>query len=96
MGQHKRTRPTSQERGAIMARFAESELSVEAFCRRESISPSSFYRWRSLLGDRAPRASRRSHSAAEFVELGALPASRERLELRFDLGGGVVLHVVRG
>ena len=35
-------------RGLIAAQGA-SGLSVSAFCRREGISPSSFYRWRRIL-----------------------------------------------
>jgi hypothetical protein len=32
---------------------------------------------------------------AGFVELGPLRSSQSRCEIRLDLGGGVVLHVVR-
>ena len=35
---------------ALLARFACSGQTVTAFCRHESVSPASFYRWRSLLG----------------------------------------------
>jgi hypothetical protein len=31
-----------------------------------------------------------------FVDLGTLSASGSRFELRLDLGGGVLLHLVRG
>ncbi|MBI2799154.1 MAG: transposase [Gammaproteobacteria bacterium] len=103
MEQRKRPRPSTALRRAIMARFAESGLSVEAFCQRESISTSSFYRWRSLLGDSSPRevatpsALNAVGRAAAFVELGTLPpASRVPVELHLDLGGGVLLHAVRG
>ena len=103
MEQRKRQRPSAETRRRIMARFAESGLSVDAFCQRESISTSSFYRWRPLLGDSSPREVA-THSAlnavgraAAFVDLGTLPpASRVPVELRLDLGGGVLLHVVRG
>jgi hypothetical protein len=37
-----------------------------------------------------------TRGAAAFVDLGTLPSSREPLELRLDLGGGVLLHLVRG
>ena len=101
MEQRKRRRPSAEVRRAIMTRFAESGLAVEAFCRRESISVSSFYRWRALRGSSSTRAivargaSSASSSAAEFVALGTLQASHTPLELRLDLGGGVWLHLVR-
>lgn len=102
MALHKRPRPTTALKLAIMARFAESGLAVAAFCRRELISTSSFYRWRSLLSGSLPREvvtrspPSETRGAAAFVDLGTLPSSREPLELRLDLGGGVLLHLVRG
>ena len=102
MNKVKRQRPSAEMRRAIMTRFVESGLAVEAFCRRESISASSFYRWRSLLDDLSPREvvprspSRAARSAAAFVDLGPLQRSHAPLELRLDLGGGVLLHLVRG
>lgn len=102
MAQHKRPRPSTALRCAIMARFADSGLSVDAFCRRESISTSSFYRWRSLAGGsslrevvpRSPPSVTRG--AGAFVNLGTLQPTPAPLELRLDLGGGVLLHLVRG
>ena len=44
MEQRKRPRPSTALKFAIISRFTESGLGVEAFCRRESISTSSFYR----------------------------------------------------
>jgi len=32
---------------------------------------------------------------AGFIDLGALRGGNSRLELRLDLGGGVLLHLVR-
>jgi transposase-like protein len=102
MGQHKRPRATAQMRRAILARFAESGLSVEAFCRRESISPSSFYRWRSLQRDPVPRelalprVPSSSGDTGTFVSLGSLQTASASFELRLDLGGGVFLQLVRG
>lgn len=102
MERTKRSRPSAAMRRAIMTRFAESGLAIEAFCRRESISPSSCYRWRSLCNEPsarevAPRSPlRATGSAAAFVELGRLPAAHAPRELGLDLGGGVLLHWVRG
>ena len=87
----------------LLAKFADSGLSLHAFCTQEDISASSFRRWRGRLsgsnGGQPPRKRMAVMPSAEFVALGPLSASAapgERCELRLDLGGGVVLHVVRG
>ena len=87
----------------LLARFMGSGLTAQAFCRRESVSTASFYRWRSVLatapGRELARAVPVGASTRSFVDLGPLDATvaqQERLELRLDLGGGVVLHLVRG
>jgi hypothetical protein len=36
-----------------------------------------------------------TNTAAGFIDLGALRGGSARLELRLDLGGGVLLHLVR-
>jgi len=89
-------------RGRV-AKFAESGLTVRAFCAQEGISIWSFNRWRSRLAGvhAAPPSAKRNGatSAGSFVDLGTLNAPRstsERFELRLDLGGGVTLHLVRG
>lgn len=91
-------RRSREEWRAVFDRFAASGLGVEAFCEREGVSKSSFGRWRSLLGD----AGRVKGTAAAVERAGFVDAGRiglggdERLEVKLDLGGGVVLHVVRG
>ncbi len=42
---------------------------------------------------RQPGIPGREHG---FIELGALPPAGERVELRLDLGGGVILQIARG
>ncbi len=87
----------------LLAKFADSGLSVRAFCAQEGISTSSFKWWRCRFNgsSRARSATRRSSvvRAGEFVDLGTLSAPTaapaERFELRLDLGGGLVLHLVR-
>jgi putative transposase len=102
MRQIKRRRGADAWR-ALVVKFAHSGLSVQAFCRQEGISTSTFSWWRCRFSGSGPvqPVARRSHSvvAGEFVDLGRLsaPASQaERLELRLDLGGGLVLQLVRG
>ena len=102
MGQVKRRRRRAREMRALVARFAQSGLTVEGFCRHEAISTSSFYRWRTLLSNPVGRAvvtrgtSSVADGAAAFVAVGTLHPAHERMELRLELGDGVVLHLVRG
>lgn len=81
----------------LLARFCTSGVGVEAFCRREAISAASFYRWRSLLGNDGGEIVS-SDTAPAFVDLGTLntaPSARARLDLKLDLGDGLILHLVR-
>jgi hypothetical protein len=84
----------------MLARFEESGLTAVAFCEREGISSKSFYRWRLRL--RAPasagamdKGASVTNTAAGFIDLGALRGGSSRLDLRLDLGGGMLLHLVR-
>ena len=86
----------------LVARQRLSGLSVQTFCGQEGITVASFYAWRSRLHRNAGAAGSDVPSSpsvkptAEFIDLGALEASRSRFEVRLDLGGGVLLHLVRG
>jgi hypothetical protein len=44
-----RVRRTASEWREILDRFEKSQLSAQAFCKRESLSAESFRRWRSKL-----------------------------------------------
>jgi len=93
----------------VLGRFDGAGTKVSEFCAREGVCESSFYRWRSRLG--MPRDGVTAAAAvqaqplavepsgASFIDLGSLDgASRDSvgaLELRLDLGGGVVLQIVR-
>ena len=88
----------------IVSRQSESGLSVQAFCEREGLKAASLYGWRARLQRetrgrsstaRAPQRPRQEKPTGEFIDLGALSSSRSRFEVRLDLGGGVVLHLVR-
>lgn len=86
---------------AVLGRFAESGLTVQAFCEREAVAVASFYQWRAKVGGavgepKSHATAGESLKRAGFVDLGALSASVSRMELRLDLGGGVLLHRVRG
>jgi len=89
----------------LLTKFEHSGLGVRAFCAHEGISTSSFNWWRCRLKDDGNRVQPSSNRSAvvpsgEFVDLGTLNAPArapgERFELRLDLGGGLVLHLVRG
>ena len=108
MQQIRRGRRDAEGWRAVMRRFAESGLTVAQFCEREGLVAASFYRWRSLLGEANPpkarlpqrepaRAEATSSAPKGFLELGTIGASpASRMEVRLDLGGGLMLHVVRG
>ena len=82
----------------LFVRHGSSGLSVAAFCARESISVSSFQRWRALAVPASDAVQARTPTRQEaFVDLGVLGSGgASRLELKLDLGGGLVLHLVRG
>lgn len=90
----------------VFRRFDGSGESVVGFCKREGLNTSSFHRWRQRLATTSAgstshegREPVRQSAAAKFIEMGAMSAQTERasrLEIRLELGGGVVLHMVRG
>lgn len=92
-------RRSRSEWRSLLARFDGSGIGVKAYCRREGISAASYYRWRSRLGEAVDRGEVVGHASAPgFVDLGALNAAsspRRRLDLKLDLGDGLVLHLVR-
>lgn len=92
-------RRSHDEWRSLLMRFGASDLGVEAFCRSEGISSASFYRWRSLLSGAGDRVVGDRHDVTPaFVDVGELhtaPSPTPRLELKLDLGGGLLLHLVR-
>jgi transposase-like protein len=92
----------------VFRRFDSSGDSAVGFCKREGLNTSSFHRWRRRLTTTAaaanssqePReAAQRQSAVASFIEMGSMGTANEpaaRLEVRLDLGAGLVLHVVRG
>lgn len=100
MDQIKRIKRSEATWRELFARHASSGMSVLEFCRAEGINPGVFRRWRSMLNDgiRVERSKARTKTkvAASFIDIGAMNADRTRMEVRLELGGGVVLTVVRG
>ena len=93
----KRPRRSEQEWRALLKRYRASGGRVGAFCQQEGISEASFYRWRSLLGDEVQGAVTDAPMKSAFVDLGALGSRTMKagFELKLDLGGGLILHLVR-
>ena len=88
----------------IVARHEQSGLTVAEFCEREGLKSASLYGWRvrlrqAVAGKKiSPTISSRARaerSSEEFIDLGAIGDSRGRFEVRLDLGGGVLLQLVR-
>ena len=102
MGQSKRIRRGTAEWLKLFSRQSGSGLSVPEFCRREGINAGLFRRWRSMLKDSQTerRVTARTKQAAEvsvpFIDLGDLRSRSPRLEVRLDLGSGMVLSIARG
>lgn len=88
----------------LVARQASCGVSVRAFCRQERLNVNTFYGWRSKLRARtalsadtaAVSQTESSGPAGGFIDLGSLEGGASRCQIRLDLGGGVVLQVVRG
>lgn len=86
----------------LVVRQERSGLSVQAFCRQERLNAWTFYGWRSRLRKSAAVAEdpvvvrQQNNEPTRFIDLGALSGVSSRCEIRLDLGGGVVLQVVRG
>ena len=96
----KMSRRSEQAWRELVERQGCSGLSVQAFCRREGISPWGLYGWRSRVRGETKRTMPVSRSpspepTAGFIDVGAMEPSGPRCEIRLDLGGGVVLQVVR-
>lgn len=97
-----RQRRSAEDWRGIFERQAASGLPAAAFCQREGIAHSSYARWRTQLAHAARDAGAApSPIGAGFVDAGVLAHrvtadTAERIDLRLELGHGIVLHVVRG
>jgi putative transposase len=92
-----------------LARHASSGKSIAAFCRDEAISAGNFHAWRTKLTNGANEHAARPAPQATFIDLGAVnsavgsratehalaPLAMSGIDIRIDLGGGVVLTIAR-
>jgi putative transposase len=87
---------------ARLDRFAKGRQTVAAFCAAERVSVPAYYYWRKRLGSEGLPAA---HASRSFIDVGpvradsgatvAAAAPVPGLEVRLDLGGGLLLHIVR-
>ena len=84
---------------AMVSEFTSSGMSAEAFSQQQGVSLASLKYWQERLrGTAAPKTMvvrARQPPLAEFVDLGALRGSTRRVELRLELGDGVLLTLSR-
>jgi hypothetical protein len=83
----------------VVAKSSQSGLTGEAFCEREGLGAKLFHRWRTKRGSATPRAVDKPArvvpsptSTVGFVDLGPLKDGSSKLEMRLDLGGGVLVR----
>lgn len=92
-----------------LQRQAQSGKTIADFCRDESVSTASFHIWRARLATASRHAARTQPAA--FIDLGAIastadvkfmthspasaPVAAVGIDVRIDLGGGIVLTITR-
>jgi hypothetical protein len=84
---------------AMVSRFAGSGMTAEAFSEQQRVSLASLEHWQEKLQQARPSqrtaVTPAQSQRAGFVDLGALGGSGARVELRLDLGDGVLLTLSR-
>jgi transposase-like protein len=93
----KRSEATWRE---LFERQASSGVTVAEFCRAEGINAGLFRRWRAALSGRVGgrarrRVRRRPVTKAPLIDLGTLPSAGTHMQIRLELGSGVVLSIAR-
>ena len=89
----------------LMHQFESQDITIKAFCQQHKIAQSTFYKWQSRFRkdgvvsqpryDDAPQPVAQTKST-DFLNLGAMDLSQSsNLELRLDLGDGVLLTLSR-
>ncbi len=102
MSKIKRVKRSAAMWRELFSRQGSCGLTVTEFCRREGINAGLFRRWRSALdrsgeeSEAAPESASGAKSIAPFIDLEALSSRGSRFEVRLELGGRIVLNLVRG
>jgi putative transposase len=85
---------------AMVSQFVGSGMSAEAFSQQQRVSLASLKHWQEKLQGAKPGKTTmvraRQPEVAGFVDLGGLRSGGARIELRLDLGDGVLLTLSRG
>jgi transposase-like protein len=95
----KRIRRSESMWREILSRRTTSGMTDADFCRAEGIHPTMLRRWRSRLDkgkNKKPIVRVAAKVATPFIDIGAVAESRSALEVRLELGGGLVLSIARG
>jgi hypothetical protein len=101
-----RTVRSSEQWQSLIAQFEQSNQTPTEFMTLHGLTHSSFYKWRKRFGDenlnfttQAPCASTsQAPLPSPFIHLGDVPMAptTSSLNIRLDLGCGLVLHITRG
>jgi len=91
----------ADERRRLVEEFLSSGSGPGVFCRSHGLSTESLNRWRrEYLTAAEEPVTAGPMASTSFIELNSIAETSAiaggRLDLRLDLGGGVVLHLVRG
>lgn len=85
---------------AMVSQFTDSGMTAEAFSQQQRVSLARLKHWQEKLQQASPSRTTvvtpRQPQPAGFVDLGALGVNGTRIELRLDLGDGVLLTLSRG
>ena len=93
----RRVRYSKQEWQGFVSEFLASDQDCRSFCQDKGLNPSRFMRWQGVFRN---EVSAHEGQPAGFMELGApkfpaFPLQAGALEIKLDLGGGVVLTLTR-
>ncbi len=89
-------RRTREAWPAVIDGFSGSGLSIDAYCRRIWICRASFLCWRGTFLSGTSSVSPAAPALQSFIDLGPLRLPSARMELRLELGDGLVLTIMRG
>ena len=88
----RRVRRTPEQKAELLARFEASGLKVAGFCRREGLSPASFYLWRRDAGSTTEQTPARL-LRVQTPEASRWPPATEAHRVTARLRNGVELGV---
>ncbi|WP_434782908.1 IS66 family insertion sequence element accessory protein TnpA [Ferrovum myxofaciens] len=95
----RRIRHSRQDWQGFVSEFLTGGQDCKSFCRDKGLNPSRLIRWQGVFRNEISPAISQMQPVG-FLDLGTLPAPEPQprtgiLELKLDLGGGVVLTLTR-